>query len=69
MDNLSSARNDKRALRDVRKDPHTWIISALYIGTFGSFIGFGFAFGQVLQVQFGAHFLTAGQWTRSRSPT
>ncbi len=61
MDNLSSARNDKRALRDVRKDPHTWVISALYIGTFGSFIGFGFAFGQVLQNQFGAHFLTAGQ--------
>ena len=61
MDNLSSARNDKRALRDVRKDPHTWVISALYIGTFGSFIGFGFAFGQVLQNQFGAHFLAAGQ--------
>ena len=32
---------------------HTWIMSLLYIGTFGSFIGFGFAFGQVLQVQFG----------------
>jgi NNP family nitrate/nitrite transporter-like MFS transporter len=27
-------------------------MSLLYIGTFGSFIGFGFAFGQVLQVQF-----------------
>ena len=31
---------------------NTWIISLLYIGTFGSFIGFSFAFGQVLQVQF-----------------
>jgi nitrate/nitrite transporter NarK len=30
----------------------------LYIGTFGSFIGFGFAFGQVLQVQFTADFDT-----------
>jgi NNP family nitrate/nitrite transporter-like MFS transporter len=30
----------------------TWIISLLYIGTFGSFIGFSFAFGEVLQVQF-----------------
>jgi NNP family nitrate/nitrite transporter-like MFS transporter len=59
MDNLSSARNDKRAMRDVSKDPHTWVISALYIGTFGSFIGFGFAFGQVLQVQFKADFGTA----------
>jgi NNP family nitrate/nitrite transporter-like MFS transporter len=33
----------------------------LYIGTFGSFIGFGFAFGQVLQNQFGSHFLTDGK--------
>ena len=33
-------------------------MSVLYIGTFGSFIGFGFAFGQVLQVQFVADFGT-----------
>jgi MFS transporter, NNP family, nitrate/nitrite transporter len=58
MDNLASARNDKRAMRDVARDPHTWIISLLYIGTFGSFIGFGFAFGQVLQVQFTTEFAT-----------
>ena len=58
MDNLSQARNDKRAMRDVSKDPHTWIMSVLYIGTFGSFIGFGFAFGQVLQVEFKAEFAT-----------
>jgi NNP family nitrate/nitrite transporter-like MFS transporter len=30
----------------------------LYVGTFGSFIGFSFAFGQVLQNQFGASFGT-----------
>jgi NNP family nitrate/nitrite transporter-like MFS transporter len=58
MDNLSDMRNDKRAMRDVSRDPHTWIMSVLYIGTFGSFIGFGFAFGQVLQVQFKAEFAT-----------
>jgi NNP family nitrate/nitrite transporter-like MFS transporter len=58
MDNLSSARNDTRAMRDVCRDPHTWVMSFLYIGTFGSFIGFGFAFGQVLQVQFKASFPT-----------
>ena len=40
------------------RDVHTWVISLLYIGTFGSFIGFGFAFGQVLQVQFKADFST-----------
>jgi len=33
-------------------------MSLLYIGTFGSFIGFGFAFGQVLQVQFADDFST-----------
>ncbi len=58
MDNLSGAKNDKRAMRDVAKDGHTWVISLLYIGTFGSFIGFGFAFGQVLQVQFKSQFAT-----------
>ncbi|WP_111765568.1 nitrate/nitrite transporter [Nakamurella deserti] len=52
MDNLTVASNAKGALREVCRDGHTWIISLLYIGTFGSFIGFGFAFGQVLQVQF-----------------
>ncbi len=58
MDNLSTARNDRRALRDAARDPHAWVMSLLYIGTFGSFIGFGFAFGQVLQVQFKAQFAT-----------
>ncbi|MFG2049409.1 nitrate/nitrite transporter [Micromonospora sp. NPDC048935] len=58
MDNLSHARNEKRAMRDVTREPHTWIMSLLYIGTFGSFIGFGFAFGQVLQVQFADTFDT-----------
>jgi MFS transporter, NNP family, nitrate/nitrite transporter len=58
MDNLASAKNDKRAMREVSRDPHTWVMSVLYIGTFGSFIGFGFAFGQVLQVQFKSDFAT-----------
>jgi NNP family nitrate/nitrite transporter-like MFS transporter len=58
MDNLTHATNDKRAMRDVAKDAHTWWISLLYIGTFGSFIGFGFAFGQVLTIQFKGDFPT-----------
>jgi NNP family nitrate/nitrite transporter-like MFS transporter len=58
MNNLSQMSNSKRAMRDVTKDGHTWIISLLYIGTFGSFIGFSFAFGQVLQVQFADIFST-----------
>jgi MFS transporter, NNP family, nitrate/nitrite transporter len=58
MDNLTMVANDRRAMRDVCRDPHTWVICFLYIGTFGSFIGFGFAFGQVLSVQFAADFDT-----------
>ncbi len=61
MDNIAHARNEKRAMRDAARDRHTWILSLLYIGAFGSFIGYGFAFGQVLVNQFGSHFLTAGK--------
>ena len=58
MDNLTQARNEKRGMRDAAREGHTWIMALLYIGTFGSFIGFGFAFGQVLQVQFHDDFST-----------
>ena len=58
MNNLSQMSNSKRAMRDVVREKHTWIISLLYIGTFGSFIGYSFAFGQVLQVQFADIFST-----------
>jgi MFS transporter, NNP family, nitrate/nitrite transporter len=58
MDNLRTARNQPRAMRQAAREAHTWIMSFLYIGTFGSFIGFGFAFGQVLQNQFRADFAT-----------
>ena len=40
---------------------HTWLVSLLYIGTFGSFIGFSFAFGQVLQMSFAAGGQSAAQ--------
>ncbi|MEV8596427.1 nitrate/nitrite transporter [Streptomyces sp. NPDC052012] len=53
MDNLASVKNDTGAAKDAARDRHTWIMSFLYIGTFGSFIGYSFAFGQVLQSQFG----------------
>ncbi|ELS53649.1 nitrate/nitrite transporter [Streptomyces viridochromogenes] len=53
MDSISSVKNDTGAAKDAVKDAHTWIMSFLYIGTFGSFIGYSFAFGLVLQTQFG----------------
>ncbi|HEY1156237.1 MAG TPA: nitrate/nitrite transporter [Arthrobacter sp.] len=52
MDNLATVTNDAGALKTVAKDGHTWIMAFLYISTFGSFIGFSFAFGLVLQTQF-----------------
>ncbi|BEP13384.1 NarK family nitrate/nitrite MFS transporter [Acidothermaceae bacterium B102] len=58
MNNLTGVRNDKRGMREVLRYSDTWVISLLYIGSFGSFIGFGFAFGQVLQVQFKASYPT-----------
>jgi NNP family nitrate/nitrite transporter-like MFS transporter len=53
MDNLAPVKNDTGAAVDASKDAHTWVMSFLYIGTFGSFIGYSFAFGLVLQNQFG----------------
>ncbi|MGH3983050.1 MAG: nitrate/nitrite transporter [Pseudonocardiaceae bacterium] len=53
MDNISSVCNDSGALREAVRDSQTWVMSFLYIGTFGSFIGYSFAFGLVLQTQFG----------------
>jgi NNP family nitrate/nitrite transporter-like MFS transporter len=63
MDNLENVKNDTGAAKDAAKDAHTWIMSFLYIGTFGSFIGFAFAFGQVLTVQFGRTPLQAAYLT------
>lgn len=53
MDNLSSVRNDTGAFAECVRERHTWIMALLYVGTFGSFIGYSFAFGLVLQSQFG----------------
>jgi NNP family nitrate/nitrite transporter-like MFS transporter len=53
MDNLTSVRNDTGAFRESIRESQTWVVSFLYIGTFGSFIGYSFAFGLVLQIQFG----------------
>jgi NNP family nitrate/nitrite transporter-like MFS transporter len=50
--------SDGAAMRALVREPHAWVISLLYVGTFGSFIGFGFAFGQVLLVQFPERFAT-----------
>jgi NNP family nitrate/nitrite transporter-like MFS transporter len=60
MNNIAHVRNERHAMRDACREPHNWVIAVLYIGTFGSFIGFGFAFGQVLATQFPTHFVSNG---------
>jgi MFS transporter, NNP family, nitrate/nitrite transporter len=52
MDNLSNQRTNGRSMIEVMGYRDSWLIALLYIGTFGSFIGFSFAFGQVLQISF-----------------
>ncbi|OBA60396.1 MFS transporter [Mycobacterium sp. 1100029.7] len=51
MDNLDHG-VELTHMRSILFDHDTWVISLLYICTFGSWIGFSFAFGQVLQVNF-----------------
>ncbi|MFE1016323.1 nitrate/nitrite transporter [Streptomyces sp. NPDC058794] len=63
MDNLASVKNDTGAAKDAARDRHTWIMAVLYVGTFGSFIGYSFAFGQVLTTQFGRTPLQAAYLT------
>ncbi len=52
MDNLDGQTSSYRSMAESLKHRDTWLISLLYIGTFGSFIGFSFAFSQVLQISF-----------------
>lgn len=52
MNNLTNQHTDARSMLEVCGYRDSWLIALLYIGTFGSFIGFGFAFGQVLQMNF-----------------
>jgi MFS transporter, NNP family, nitrate/nitrite transporter len=52
MDNLGNQRSNLGAMVEAMRYQHSWVMSFLYIGTFGSFIGFSFAFGQVLQINF-----------------
>jgi NNP family nitrate/nitrite transporter-like MFS transporter len=52
MDNITHVKREGNAMREVLKDGHSYVMSFLYIGTFGSFIGYSFAFGLVLQNQF-----------------
>jgi NNP family nitrate/nitrite transporter-like MFS transporter len=52
MDNLSVSRAPLRQQLTVLRSRHTWVISGLYIGTFGSFIGYSAALPLLIRSQF-----------------
>jgi len=55
MNNLSSARSNLNDQLVIARRKHTWIMAWLYIGTFGSFIGYSAAFPLLLKTQFPEH--------------
>jgi len=60
MDNLDHPTEGSH-LRSILSERDTWVLALLYLGTFGSWIGFSFAFGLVLQVNFAAAGQSHGQ--------
>jgi NNP family nitrate/nitrite transporter-like MFS transporter len=52
MDSLTQAKGDARAYTAAVGEKHTWVMSFLYIGTFGSFIGYSFALPLVIKNTF-----------------
>jgi NNP family nitrate/nitrite transporter-like MFS transporter len=52
MNNLTSARSNFKDQIVVAQQRHTWVMSFLYIGTFGSFVGYSAAFPLLMKTQF-----------------
>ncbi|OCB40064.1 nitrate transporter [Mycobacterium malmoense] len=53
MNNLSEAKADVKPVWQSLRHSDTWVMSLLYIGTFGSFIGYSAAFPTLLKTVFG----------------
>ncbi|SDC98794.1 MFS transporter [Actinokineospora iranica] len=52
MDSLTMAKSDTKSYLTCLSQGQTWIVSILYIGSFGSFIGFSFALPLVIRLTF-----------------
>ena len=52
MNNLAGAKSSPRDQLRVLKYKHTWVMSFLYIGTFGSFIGYSAAMPLLIKLNF-----------------
>ncbi|MFP5107729.1 MFS transporter [Neobacillus sp. C211] len=55
MDNVPGAKQSVSEQFVIVKRKHTWIMTALYVATFGSFIGYSAAFPLLLRSQFPEH--------------
>jgi len=54
MNNLTSAKSSFKNQLAIIKRKHTWIMAFIYVGTFGSFIGYSAAFPLLIKTQFPA---------------
>ncbi len=52
MDNLATAKSAPREQLEVVRHPQTWVMAFLYIGTFGSFIGYSAALPLLIKLNF-----------------
>ena len=52
LDNVELPRGEHKPVRAALVQRDTWVLAMLYVATYGSFIGFSFAFGQVLQMNY-----------------
>src|SRR5205823_9882355 len=71
MNNLTLARSSLKEQLVILTRKHTWVMSYIYIGTFGSFIGYSAAFPLLMKTQFpaitvGIAFLGPLVWSISR---
>jgi MFS transporter, NNP family, nitrate/nitrite transporter len=52
MDNLGTAKSSPREQLQVVRNPQTWVVAFLYVGTFGSFIGYSAAMPLLIKLNF-----------------
>ena len=65
MDNLNVSQASPREQAPLARRKHTWVMSYLYIGTFGSFIGYSASFPVLIGNQFPEHSAT---WMAALGP-
>jgi len=63
MNNIAGAKSSARDTASVLRHKHTWVMSFLYIGTFGSFIGYSAAMPLLIKLNFSVTDPTTGALT------